>query len=637
MKYTDKFSERVLKFKNYRNIGVESEQKIVLNHTLDPKKMGDVVILIGPNNSGKSNVLSGLKAFANKQINSEDINDGFYELSDDNLPELEMNYSFKNNKYKVNFKYEKNEYSLNKISDNAEERIKESSYDIFKEEVIRIAKEYKIAWEEKSGYKFGENSYYGYNRDYFTTTERIISNFDEDIIEDESYFVHLSDMLKHIENGYNDLLYKKGKINSLLKRVKDINSNSELVIIRNEILKIKHSNPIIKDFKENLGFDIIPKVIDYNESKEIKNSELVCKNLELTTPIQNIIKYLGFSKEVIEGYYARSKTSHNPGMLEDLQKDVNKKMGKINTQFNKIYNSHADKYQFNLRFTPETIYFAMQNNDKNISLDKQSEGFKWFFNFFFNFLIKENVSAGDIIIIDEAGSKIHPKGVEELRIFLKDYAVENGLTFVIATHSPFMINTDNLEEVRVVYSNAKNECEIINKFTIQNEEDIVGNIKNALTVEKHIIMNPENTVFFVEGITDYNYLTAFKQLKPEYKHLQFIPIQGIKKSDKEFNELIHKLREIRKNPMFIVDGDNTAKKFQKTAEKAEYDVISLVDIDPSWKNIEDLFSQEDVVKNNLEDKKYNNAYVFKKTFEKKLLSKDTLNNFEKLFKELISY
>lgn len=52
--------KRFLKLHKYRNFGMDREDVLVLNRDLSKDRIGDLVILIGPNNSGKSNVLDAL-------------------------------------------------------------------------------------------------------------------------------------------------------------------------------------------------------------------------------------------------------------------------------------------------------------------------------------------------------------------------------------------------------------------------------------------------------------------------------------------------------------------------------------------------------------------------------------------------
>lgn len=53
--------ERSLLIRAYRNIGIKKgaphEIKFLLNRSTDLENLGDLIILLGPNNSGKTNFL----------------------------------------------------------------------------------------------------------------------------------------------------------------------------------------------------------------------------------------------------------------------------------------------------------------------------------------------------------------------------------------------------------------------------------------------------------------------------------------------------------------------------------------------------------------------------------------------------
>ena len=75
--------ERALRIEAYRNIGFKDKkpygERLVLNNSLKRGELGDLIILIGANNSGKSNVLSALETFSNKQIQTRDVTDLYLE------------------------------------------------------------------------------------------------------------------------------------------------------------------------------------------------------------------------------------------------------------------------------------------------------------------------------------------------------------------------------------------------------------------------------------------------------------------------------------------------------------------------------------------------------------------------------
>ena len=74
--------ERSLEFEKFRNIGFNQKEKFVLNYSLEKGKMGNLIIVVGANNSGKSNILDGLSEFGIRKISDKDITTFGYEVSD---------------------------------------------------------------------------------------------------------------------------------------------------------------------------------------------------------------------------------------------------------------------------------------------------------------------------------------------------------------------------------------------------------------------------------------------------------------------------------------------------------------------------------------------------------------------------
>ena len=64
---------RILKIKNFRNIGLEEEQKLIINYSLEKGKMGNVIYLLGANNSGKSNILDAFLIYHNNNLQKKGI------------------------------------------------------------------------------------------------------------------------------------------------------------------------------------------------------------------------------------------------------------------------------------------------------------------------------------------------------------------------------------------------------------------------------------------------------------------------------------------------------------------------------------------------------------------------------------
>jgi predicted ATP-dependent endonuclease of OLD family len=253
---------------------------------------------------------------------------------------------------------------------------------------------------------------------------------------------------------------------------------------------------------------------------------------------------------------------------------------------------------------------------------------------------------GDIIVMDEPATHLHVQGQQELRKFLKDFTIKTGVTIVLATHSPFLVDMDNLDELRIV-KNIHGRTSIQNDFSAidANDSDTLSSVIKALTVKTHILSDPDKQMVFVEGITDYNTLTkAVRLLGEEYQNISFIPVNGIGKDKEQQREVLRKILEIgrKRNPILLVDGDKAGEAIKKlNGENKDLLVISLSEIDPEFKEIEALFVESDRIK--LGTQKENGKYVkssilssnIKNYSKDKDFSDETKSNFKKVLDYII--
>lgn len=82
------FYKRVLKLHHFRNLGRKSPTELLLNSSFD-EKHGGLVVLVGENNVGKSNVLEALKIFNDADVKLCSEEDYFKDHEKDTLLSLE--------------------------------------------------------------------------------------------------------------------------------------------------------------------------------------------------------------------------------------------------------------------------------------------------------------------------------------------------------------------------------------------------------------------------------------------------------------------------------------------------------------------------------------------------------------------
>ena len=614
--------ERVLEIEKFRNLGLERKERIVLNHSLKKGEMGNLVIVVGANNSGKSNVLDALAEFSDKYFTERDLTTLSFE-DKDRIPSLSLAVKNENEifSYKINYK---NEIEINCPKDEDAQIIKRELINAYK--ALDEAVDKKLINDE---YKIKENL------ETLTKTDDISK-----IKELEFALLNIFNLLESRSRNYGygggswgawELVKSKCQNNSYLLKMYKKEKSKE------EVLKTT--------FLAKYGINFIPKVYRYSE-KLLSDNDLKVSPSGLSNSVFFKTLFASIDVELKEISNACNEFNRlgSKSILLTLQNKLNKKLNGIAKRFNNLYILEDEEYKFEINLESNQIFFAMSRIGQAIILAYQSTGFRWFFNLYFNLLASNNLQPGDIVIMDEPATNLHVGGQRELRNFLKEFAMKNDITIVIATHSPFLIDMDYLDEIRVV-SMQNNISYINNDFsTIDLEDpDSLKPIKEALTVGNHILYDPDVKVVFVEGITDYNYMVAFKK-RFNLNNLVFLPIKGVGKyGSPEFKnkqkEISKRLIKIKKHsPILMVDADGAGKAMQMANKDSELTVFTLKDISQEFIVIENLFSDSDL--KSLGIKLENGKYVKHSSTSARIktaiinnikLSQQTEENFKKLF------
>ncbi|WRA30764.1 AAA family ATPase [Helicobacter pylori] len=431
---------------------------------------------------------------------------------------------------------------------------------------------------------------------------------------------------------------------------------------------------------------VIPKKylqeINQESLKEIKQSKYPF-NIEAKGEYNNNVWQLEFFNDKNSLLFKINFTEILENIAEIMEYNMQLKMDSlIAKEFNKLLaiaqDDLQDNYQlkihvrYNSKFLGEykcaayeiklEIYDCRKSdNQKPIILSQQSTGFQWAFNFMFGFLynVGSNFSFNKniIYVMDEPATHLSVPARKEFRQFLKEYAHKHNVTFVLATHDPFLVDTDHLDEIRIVEKEEQGSV-IKNGFCYDPREDAGNNsdalyqIKRSLGVSQNIFHNPQkHRIIFVEGTTDYCYLSAFKLYfnEREFKNdpipFTFLPISGLKKEPNKMKETIQKLRELDNNPIVLIDDDRKPNLDPQNAKSEQFKraneellkpikILQLSKCNKNFKQIEDCFSandKEEYAKN----KRMELAMAFKARLlyseKDDVVDEKTKNNFKKLF------
>ncbi|MCQ2932233.1 ATP-binding protein [Helicobacter pylori] len=446
----------------------------------------------------------------------------------------------------------------------------------------------------------------------------------------------------------------------------------------------KNNDLVIYDSEKS--FNIPEKYlqeIDQESLKEIRQSKHLFP-IEVKRKYNNNVCQLEFfKKDTSHLLFKVNFTEILENLAEILEYNMQLKIDSLITkEFNRLLaiaeDSPQDSYQLKIRVRHNNKFYdyskkstayeikleihdcrKSDNQNEPIILSQQSTGFQWAFNFMFGFLYNVgsdfSFNKNIIYVMDEPATHLSVPARKEFRKFLKEYAHKNHVTFVLATHDPFLVDTDHLDEIRIVEKETEDSV-IKNHFNYPlnnagKDSDALDKIKRSLGVGQHVFHNPQkHRIIFVEGITDYCYLSAFKLYLcyKEYKDnpipFTFLPISGLKNNPNDMEETIKKLCELDNHPIVLTDDDRkcdsdqnaTSERFKRANEDLgnPITILQLSDCDRHFKQIEDCFSANDR-KKYAKNKQMELAMAFKTRLlyggEDDVVSEETKKNFLKLF------
>ncbi|WP_157159737.1 AAA family ATPase [Brachyspira pilosicoli] len=613
--------KRYVTIKNFRNIN-----PVIINEEASDKEkedevkygrlylngdigQGGLISIIGANGTGKSNILSAVEKAFKGGIDDKRDNpkiDDFLECK----PELEIFIETDSgNIYIGKIENDKLVWKLEKIND-----LTNIIYNILikNKELEKIYSEMLFDDEEINRY--------------------IINYLRKIYYQDEYTYIDKGKFLKCLlDSDYYNIndFYKKYEFN-IQKAYRDIENNiidpnDEFI---NNIMKYDCELEITSVYVHN-KLNIKNEELTINKDN-VKNSSFLYSLFKSTSNMETY-KYLINNYDYIVSDVSFSKQKENE--INRLFEDT------ISKRFNELYKSNND-YVFKIILETNyiRIYFETKNGLTN--LDNESDGFNWFFSLFFNTINPNELKKGDIIIIDEPEQHLSVPLIKELRKFLKQFAKDNGITIITSIQIPYFADINYLDELKIVELKQNGVgVKIENDFSATyGKVDSLEKIINAFGV-KHIDITRDTRIIYVEGITDYNYLTAFKLLLEHIENkeinIAFMPINGVGRpnDERQKNDIIKSLSQLSKNPILLIDGDNSADQFTELAKNTNLRITQLKDINPNFITIEDLFDYKDkqTYKINKNNKDALASALFKNNiidyYENKLISQTTINNF----------
>ena len=158
--------------------------------------------------------------------------------------------------------------------------------------------------------------------------------------------------------------------------------------------------------------------------------------------INNVVNWLDTNKDDLDAVRNRLLA-----MGTKLNEVISKKWKEIekNNLFNKIVISQNEKLK------GYSIY--LESNNQIYMLHERSKGFKWFFTFLILTEFRKHREKNTVFLLDEPASNLHPEAQEKIIYALNSLSEDSHVVY--STHSPYLLDYKNLDNIRIVQNNRK--------------------------------------------------------------------------------------------------------------------------------------------------------------------------------------
>ena len=243
----------------------------------------------------------------------------------------------------------------------------------------------------------------------------------------------------------------------------------------------------------------IPNFILFNSFEDIFPNKIPFAELEKNEWIQDLSVISDLKIDTIKGTDDRGKEKHK----DDINIKINKDYEKFWTQ---------DASNLSVNWDSEHLYFWIKEDGHPYEPSLRSKGRQWHLAFYIKVSARANENVPNIILIDEPGLFLHAKAQEDILGKLEDSAKEVQLIF--STHSPYLLEADKLNRVRLIHRTNETGTQIENKVHALADKETLTPILTAIGLELNAgisALDKKNNVI-AEGPSDVFYLNAFKKI-----------------------------------------------------------------------------------------------------------------------------
>ncbi|MEF2902466.1 MAG: AAA family ATPase [Terrisporobacter sp.] len=610
----------------------------------------DVTALIGKNDSGKSNVLEILGGISFSHY----ILDEFYKFNNkiDNEETsliVELKFTQKESVFLKEYKNIEDDYTYFYFSQNKEIEFKGGYSRLFNED-MELIKSISYIKNELISY-LEENYYDSMDKEFFNEVISYVNSMKSINSIIWIKYKKILNKLLYILNSYDDEYICLSEDEEFDKE-KQKNSNIENLMYDEKRYALIRHLEIVKS-KIRKKYALLPRFYHRKVEEELQSEyQLEEAKKQIKDRKGALYKFL-LASEISTQEFLLSMENDDENQLKICRNKIKEKVKyNIQKKFNKFY--EEENVQIKVLFKNDLIKILVKTNENTTNISERSNGLRWYLNLFIDILANDIKDTNVIFLLDEPGVYLHVNAQRELLRLFYDLC-KNDNQVVYSTHSPYMIDSNNIINIRAIEKDERGHTNIYNtaydnKFNSVSKRETLSPLIQAIGADLRFNIGPqaEKLNIVTEGITDYMYYTAMLYYFniPEEKMPYIIPAVGAG----NVNVIVSVLIGWGCDFKVILDYDKAGfVECEKLVDNLNLEInkdIFFVNCKATYDNkdkevykysqfVESLISDED--KSKFSISYLDNKTMAAKEFYDKVkcksvhLSDETVNNFKKLF------
>ena len=470
----------------------------------------DVTALIGKNDSGKSNVLEILGGISFSHY----ILDEFYKFNNkiDNEETsliVELKFTQKESVFLKEYKNIEDDYTYFYFSQNKEIEFKGGYSRLFNED-MELIKSISYIKNELISY-LEENYYDSMDKEFFNEVISYVNSMKSINSIIWIKYKKILNKLLYILNSYDDEYICLSEDEEFDKE-KQKNSNIENLMYDEKRYALIRHLEIVKS-KIRKKYALLPRFYHRKVEEELQSEyQLEEAKKQIKDRKGALYKFL-LASEISTQEFLLSMENDDEKQLKICRNKIKEKVKyNIQKKFNKFY--EEENVQIKVLFKNDLIKILVKTNENTTNISERSNGLRWYLNLFIDILANDIKDTNVIFLLDEPGVYLHVNAQRELLRLFYDLC-KNDNQVVYSTHSPYMIDSNNIINIRAIEKDERGHTNIYNtaydnKFNSVSKRETLSPLIQAIGADLRFNIGPqaEKLNIVTEGITDYMYYTA---------------------------------------------------------------------------------------------------------------------------------